>query len=396
MRLKIEDSSRHPDLLRKTSEWNKPVGVKGVFSRISQLGNPLEGLVEDAFSEVGVMADTADVRYLTSGRFAHIFLLTAQDTSLIMQASRGRSTSEAGFVVEKDFKNLRGLQSIGGGYTPRAIAKGRIDVHGIEDVPISFTQFFDGYWEINYTDPSCGVCGFFTKNPEYGRLGKQTSIEIMRHIVKILSYFYAKTYDPATNEGRLVHGVCIDSGDFLYKKDQNKEGPLVRIITARDIDAASPREFLFYMLSPFEIHPIKNKRLRYVLNEFRLKTDRDPDGTILSGIREGIVEAYKSTYDIFNRWVDDAVANLNYDLDKVAAGLAEGRIQSFEEIPPGYRTFARLKAFLMQNVGINSPAIIPYHADYARAWESQRTNVAPHLRLAGERVLTCLSQAMGR
>src|SRR3989344_4516119 len=109
---------------------------------------------------------------------------------------------------------------------------------------------------------------------------------------------------------------------------------MVKMITAREMDIATPKEFLFYLFMPFDTFSIG----KYVLSRFRIKRDRDPVGTVLGGIRDGIEEASKDSPEMtLGRWVHDTRTGLTQDLDAVAASILEGKYRFISDLPPGYR-----------------------------------------------------------
>ena len=393
-------SVNHPDILRNRKKWNAGTNVVRVLGNLEgQRLSEFESLVQRTIEQMRLheTEDVVSIDYLTAGKFAHIFHASLEpDISFILQVARGKFDSEAGKIVERDFQNLRWLETLASDYFPRAFAKERMRLSGVDEVPVLTTEFFRGYEELNYTDKYSGQGNFFQNSRENGlgeknRLKTEASIELMKSIVRVMAYVYARTYDRSTNRGLFINNVSIDSGDFLYKVNPNVDGPLVRMITAREIESVSPREFLFYLLMPFDSYSIG----RYVLSEFRIKKDKKSTDTIVAGVKEGVYEVFPEDADnIFTGWVSDVRANLTDDLDKLGVSLAEGRLQSFGDLPVGYRAYAKLIAMVAHRNSRKLQVTIPYETDYAKAWEAQRTSLAPHLKLAGERVLKYLSQAV--
>ncbi len=353
----ITEASIDPMLSRffDVHTLDKPMPITKILAELrSNKDAGLEALIRNAFKLANPESraiDNVKIQYIHGGSSVYVFKVQPETQNghkpLVMQIARGDALSRQGMVVEQDYKNLRLLEKlVGRKYFPKVFGeKGRITLHGLANAPVIFTEFLDGYYELDFSR-AYGRPGLFrTRYPELGdcSINVQGSKLVMEEIIHILAYVFAKTYNPRTNKGKLIHGIKLQASDFMWRDTEDDSQPMVKMVTARAIDEVHPREFLFYLLS--EIGTFDGMELGVGLFYFMVQEDKSPIKTIVNGIMSGLKEAYRrKAKEIFKDWVSDYSAHIRDDVAALFQGISDGRISSFEEISAGYRTMVKCYA----------------------------------------------------
>ena len=362
------------------STLNTPLKIADILDELKTRNNPaLEVLIREAFKSMNkpiAKGQGINIQFYHVGSDAYVFLVQPQLTKdyLIMQIARGGGDTEQGNHVENDFDNLRELEKFKLGYLPRTYGtRGRISLCGLTELPVTFTEYLAGYACLDNTHfgmPSnFKLLGHSDEDVEFDL---EQSIDIMKQIVKIVTYIFARTYDSKTNKGRLVTEVVPEAGDFVYKVDSKKGQPSVKMVAVRQLDDALPRELLFYLNAPIGVYVMTDEGLmpRY----FMAIGDKNHDATMLEGVRIGLREVFGCKADkMLAAWVDDYNKNIKRDLTRIFSGIADGNIRSYDDVPAGYRTMLRcfaVRSYLQQEEERTNCCRAPTAEDYAKSFSA--------------------------
>ncbi len=331
---------------QRSFELNKSLQFKEILQSIEEYDkNHLGDLINSAFLEQGKpQIEEANVLLYQIGRFSYVFLVKPKDApdneGIIIQIGKNKKDTLDGRVIESDYTNLKKLQETKcKRFVPPTLSKLDEIKVGNSILPLFFTEYLGDYHELNYNHSYLeSYNSLFTNRPENEHINfsRGESAFIMKEIVKIIALTYASTYSPNNNKGLLLGDIKIDAGDFvynsLYSPKTSYEKPLVKMITARRLEKAHPRQLLNYLLSPTEVS--FNMTGRVMMGGFILPNEKS---SIYLGIMDALNEIYgKEAKNIFNMWKQDYKTNLELDFVNIFKKLNSNEIKSFDDIPIGY------------------------------------------------------------
>ncbi|MGB4965704.1 MAG: hypothetical protein WBO77_01180 [Microgenomates group bacterium] len=341
----------HSDLHRNAS-MNRPMPVEVLLELVTNdegISGDVSRLVGEAFVQAGAQPDisSASVGFLQEGEFTYVLVADSADVSqpLVMQVAKGSQEKYEGQTVERDYRNLRILeQQLAANLTPRTFGHGIITLTPeLANVPVIFTEYLEGYSEINQRGNWLGMLGdCYTNVPQHlsRKFDHNESKQIIRGMVRVLSEIYFGTYDPTKGQGLLVSDVDIERGDFVWRSFEDENQPPIKLVTVRELDAATPDELITSVLSP-------GRRESALLMGPPPRLHAAGDGnsiqTAAQGLYDGIrslvppAQARRFTQDIFSTYEQIATTRAETIFDDIQ----RKRIWKFDQIPSGYRNLIR-------------------------------------------------------
>lgn len=328
-----------------SDSFNIPIDIRFLVDTLNgPVSKDLERLLRPAFQSRGVTLtgdSVLDNAFYQAGSTSFVFIVDS-GKPLVMQIARDGCASRPAQVVRDDFRNLRFLESIDQvGYFPDALGElGTIQIGGFTNVPVLFTELFEGYHELRRNANAFGQEEtFFTNMPPSDRIDflPRQSRAIVEKIVEPLAYVYMRTYDPQTNLGKMVMGYKINAGDFVYRSHGDESQPLVKVVTARKIDEGSPHDLLLNLSSAQRIY----YDLVYKWDYSFLFAGGGDDymAPIFDGVRNVFGDG-----EALHEWKRTLKAELRDRTMDIFDRAETGHIQSWDDVSPGYRSMIRAHA----------------------------------------------------